>query len=51
MKADAGFDEQEITAFLEQKLEPYKLPKFIERLDEIPRTYNGKIDRKKLIQG
>ncbi len=49
MKEGCPFDAKEITAFLDQKLEPYKLPRFIECLPEIPRTYNGKVDRKKLI--
>ena len=35
---------------LESLLEPYKIPRYIERLEEIPRTYNGKIDRKALLQ-
>ena len=49
MKAGCDFDQTEIAAFLETKLEAYKIPKFIEPTDEIPKTYNGKIDRKKLI--
>ena len=49
MKEGCPFDAKEITAFLDQMLEPYKLPRFIECLPEIPRTYNGKVDRKKLI--
>ena len=32
------------------ELEDYKVPKFIEAVDEIPRTFNGKIDRKKIIK-
>ena len=42
-------DAEEITKSLEKKLEAYKIPKFIESIPSIPRTYNGKIDRKKLI--
>jgi acyl-coenzyme A synthetase/AMP-(fatty) acid ligase len=34
---------------METKLENYKIPKFIEQISEIPKTFNGKIDRKKLI--
>ena len=49
LKEGYSFDADEITSFLESKLEAYKLPKFIECILEIPKTYNGKIDRKKLI--
>lgn len=41
-------DSPEITKILETKLESYKVPRLIESIDNIPRTYNGKIDRKKL---
>lgn len=40
---------KELAAFLEERLEAYKIPKYIEEIDEIPRTFNGKIDRKKII--
>lgn len=43
------FNASEIESYLETKLEAYKVPKFIEPIQEIPRTFNGKIDRKKLI--
>lgn len=49
MKCGLSFDPMDITSYLETKLEAYKLPKFIECIKEIPKTYNGKIDRKKLI--
>lgn len=49
LKEEYSFDASEIAAYLETKLEAYKIPKFIERIQEIPKTYNGKIDRKKLI--
>lgn len=49
VKEGFDFDIEGITSFLESKLEAYKLPKYIEQLPEIPKTYNGKIDRKKLI--
>ncbi len=41
---------EEIVGFLESKLEAYKIPKLIEAVPEIIKTYNGKIDRKKMIQ-
>lgn len=48
MKDGCPFDLDSIVAFLDAKLEAYKVPKFIECRNEIPRTYNGKIDRKRL---
>lgn len=38
-----------ITEFLSSGLEPYKIPTFIEQIDEVERTSNGKLDRKKMI--
>ncbi|MBE6025605.1 MAG: acyl--CoA ligase [Clostridiales bacterium] len=49
MKDGFDFDTNEITEYMESKLEAYKIPKFIEQISEIPKTFNGKIDRKKLI--
>lgn len=49
MKEDNDFDAEEIASFLEKNLEDYKVPKYFEQIEEIPKTYNGKIDRKKLI--
>ena len=40
---------EELTKYLSENLEAYKVPKLIECIAEIPHTYNGKIDRKKLI--
>ncbi len=48
LKENADFDQAKFVAFLETKLEAYKIPKRIEIVNEIPRTFNGKIDRKKL---
>jgi len=45
----AEFDPSALSAYLEDKLEAYKVPKKFEQVDEIPRTFNGKIDRKKLL--
>ena len=50
MKEGEVFDREEITAFLAEKLEDYKLPRILEQLDAIPRTFNGKIDRRKLME-
>ncbi len=49
MKANYTFNMNEIVSFLDSKLEPYKIPKYIECISEIPKTYNGKTDRKKLM--
>ena len=49
MKEGYSFDVSEIVSYLETKLEAYKIPKFIECIDKIPKTYNGKIDRKALL--
>lgn len=38
----------EIYDFIKDKLEPYKCPKEIHIIDEIPKTFNGKIIRKDL---
>ena len=48
VKNGPAFDQAEFLAFLESKLEAYKIPRRIERIPEIPRTFNGKIDRKRL---
>jgi len=45
-----ALDAGALSAYLEEKLEAYKVPKYMEQIEEIPRTFNGKIDRKKLIQ-
>ena len=42
-------DAAALSAYLEEKLEAYKVPKYIQQVDEVVRTFNGKIDRKKMI--
>ena len=49
LKKGFELDEIELTEYLETKLEAYKIPKIFEVIPEIPKTFNGKIDRKKLI--
>ena len=39
-----GVEPGELRAFLEAKLERFKLPRRIERLERIPKLYNGKTD-------
>lgn len=43
------FDEKDIIVYLSKKLEALKLPKEYEVIDKIPRTFNGKIIRKELM--
>ncbi len=38
----------ELQAFAKERLEPYKYPRDVIFLDELPRTHLGKVDRKKL---
>lgn len=47
---EAGLDREGLSAFLAESLEPYKVPKYIETVDEIIKTANGKINRKVMIQ-
>jgi len=42
------FDIRSFRAYLKKHLENYKLPKIIECIEKIPKTPNGKIDRKRL---
>ena len=46
--ADTGLTDEEIMAQLRPQLEVYKLPVEIERINEIPKTTSGKIQRLKL---
>ncbi len=49
-ETDVDLEEDELYRFLKSKLETYKVPKQLEKLDEIPRTYNGKIRRNLLME-
>ena len=48
MNPDADFDIKLIRSFLTASLEPYKVPVYIEKIEKIPRTFNGKLLRKEL---
>ena len=50
IKAEADYDAKEFRTFLKTALDANKQPKIIEIIDEIPRTFNGKIQRKKLME-
>lgn len=49
LKEGMALDEAAIRDTIQKNLEPYKLPKQIVVIDEIIKTFNGKIDRKKMI--
>ncbi len=49
MKKGVSFDPIIIREFLSNNLEPYKVPIFIEEIEKIPRSFNGKLLRKELI--
>ena len=42
--------EQEIIAFCRENLAPYKVPKFVEFRDQLPKTLVGKILRRALVE-
>ena len=48
LKDGATADEAELKAFVKDRLAPYKYPRFIEFLAELPKTATGKIQRFKL---
>jgi benzoate-CoA ligase len=48
LKAGAEATEQALQAFVKEKLAPYKYPRFIEFVSELPKTATGKIQRFKL---
>ncbi|WP_326541070.1 benzoate-CoA ligase family protein [Pseudorhodoferax sp.] len=48
LKAGAAADEAELKAFVKDRLAPYKYPRLIEFVAELPKTATGKIQRFKL---
>ncbi|WP_144006737.1 benzoate-CoA ligase family protein, partial [Pelomonas sp. KK5] len=48
LKAGAVADEAELKAFVKERLAPYKYPRFIEFVGELPKTATGKIQRFRL---
>lgn len=50
MEAGCDFDPVAIRSWLAGGLEPYKVPKYIEAIAQIPRSYNGKLLRRKLME-
>lgn len=47
-KTNVKLDEQKILAFCRERLAPFKVPRSIEILDELPKTATGKIWKRKL---
>jgi benzoate-CoA ligase len=47
-KSGASVEETELKAFVKDRLAPYKYPRFIEFVAELPKTATGKIQRFKL---
>ena len=48
LEPDAEYDAKAFRAFLSKVLDANKQPKFVEIIDRIPRTFNGKIKRNEL---
>ncbi|MBP8310107.1 MAG: benzoate-CoA ligase family protein [Burkholderiaceae bacterium] len=48
LKQDASAHEDELKAFVKERLAPYKYPRLIEFVPELPKTATGKIQRFKL---
>jgi long-chain acyl-CoA synthetase len=48
MKPGASFDEKAIRAYARENLTPYKVPKHITQLDELPRSLIGKVVRRQV---
>ncbi|MBS0344746.1 MAG: AMP-binding protein, partial [Proteobacteria bacterium] len=47
-KGDKPVSDEELKAFVKERLAPYKYPRFIEFVDELPKTATGKIQRFRL---
>ncbi|GGH65318.1 acetyl-CoA synthetase [Comamonas phosphati] len=48
LKSGCSATEQELKAFVKERLAPYKYPRFIEFVEELPKTATGKIQRFRL---
>ena len=48
LKAGAAASEEELKTFVKERLAPYKYPRRIEFLDELPKTATGKVQRFRL---
>jgi benzoate-CoA ligase family protein len=50
-RAGAAVEASELQALVRERLQPYKYPRWIEFVDELPKTATGKIQRYRLRQG
>ena len=50
LEPDAEYDAKAFKSFLAEVLDASKQPKIVEIIDEIPRTFNGKIKRNELME-
>jgi acyl-CoA synthetase (AMP-forming)/AMP-acid ligase II len=48
-KRRSAVDEQAVKTYCEKYLEPYKIPRFVWFIKQLPKTPNGKVDRKRLL--
>jgi benzoate-CoA ligase len=48
LRPGTGVDEAALQAFVKERLAPYKYPRYIEFVDELPKTATGKIQRYRL---
>jgi benzoate-CoA ligase len=48
LRQDQQANEDELKAFVKDRLAPYKYPRYIEFVDELPKTATGKIQRFRL---
>ena len=49
-KKDSELSEKQILLYCSKNMEPFMIPKAIEFIDDLPRSANGKIDKKLLKQ-
>lgn len=45
-----SLDVEKLTKYIAERVEPYKVPKIVNEVKEIERTFNGKLNRKKMIE-
>jgi benzoate-CoA ligase len=48
LKAGQSLTEEDVKAFVKERLAPYKYPRFVEFITELPKTATGKIQRFRL---
>jgi benzoate-CoA ligase len=48
LKSGQSLTEEDLKAFVKERLAPYKYPRFVEFITELPKTATGKIQRFRL---